>query len=321
MISKKTVFVLGAGASKPFGFPTGFELREQICSLLSLRSSATIILEEGGYIPDSRFTNFVNSFLKSGLNSIDAFLSRNANYADFGTAAIAACLMTKENYSTLYAAGGTLGNSDWYGLLWNCLVDQVVDIKELRVKNDISFITFNYDRSLEAFLLQAAISSFSLGAAGASEVCKQIKIYHMYGSFGDFDWQDHLPYGLPDDRLTRNHKLRYASGGIKVVPAQRQESADPVAQKMLSEAEQIVFLGFGFDSTNCARLGLPYVVEEIHDSGCYRSIFMTAMGMSGGEIQRAINLVSGQSDRIKESVRWNDKTCYTALREWGILLG
>ena len=34
MITKKTVLVLGAGASKPFGLPTGKELKNDVCRLL-----------------------------------------------------------------------------------------------------------------------------------------------------------------------------------------------------------------------------------------------------------------------------------------------
>ena len=30
MITEKTVFILGAGASKPYGFPTALELRKDI---------------------------------------------------------------------------------------------------------------------------------------------------------------------------------------------------------------------------------------------------------------------------------------------------
>lgn len=134
MISKKTVFVLGAGASKPFGFPTGFELREQICSLLDVRSPAANLLIESGYLPDFKFSAFVNNFLHSGLNSIDSFLSRNTQFADVGAATIAASLLTKEISSNLYGVGGKIANSDWYGLLWNCLVDQLVDASQISEK-------------------------------------------------------------------------------------------------------------------------------------------------------------------------------------------
>ena len=34
MIEKKTVLVLGAGASKPYGFPTGGELQDEISAVL-----------------------------------------------------------------------------------------------------------------------------------------------------------------------------------------------------------------------------------------------------------------------------------------------
>jgi hypothetical protein len=40
MIDTETVFILGAGASKPYGYPTGYELKEFICEkLLKLISS------------------------------------------------------------------------------------------------------------------------------------------------------------------------------------------------------------------------------------------------------------------------------------------
>ena len=37
MISKKTVFVIGAGASKEFGLPTGEELKQKITSLINIK--------------------------------------------------------------------------------------------------------------------------------------------------------------------------------------------------------------------------------------------------------------------------------------------
>ena len=33
MLTYNTVFILGAGASKPFGFPTGAELKNNICEV------------------------------------------------------------------------------------------------------------------------------------------------------------------------------------------------------------------------------------------------------------------------------------------------
>ena len=42
MLTRSTVLILGAGASKPFGFPTGIELSEQVFDKLSPAEGHTV---------------------------------------------------------------------------------------------------------------------------------------------------------------------------------------------------------------------------------------------------------------------------------------
>ncbi len=83
MITRPTVLVLGAGASQPYGFPLGSELRIDILRLADSRAlragyegaaegAALAIRANLNLHP--LFTEFVSAFKNSGFYSIDAFL-------------------------------------------------------------------------------------------------------------------------------------------------------------------------------------------------------------------------------------------------------
>ena len=51
MIKEETVFILGAGASCPYGYPDGKELREQICSNFARESKTYFLAQANGQPP------------------------------------------------------------------------------------------------------------------------------------------------------------------------------------------------------------------------------------------------------------------------------
>ena len=76
-------------------------------------------------------------------------------------------------------------NLEWYKHLWHSLTDGVNgDIKKFK-QNKLRVITFNYDRSLEEFLLRAIRAKFGLPDWTAFELLKEtIFISHVYGDLG-----------------------------------------------------------------------------------------------------------------------------------------
>jgi hypothetical protein len=78
VIYDNTVFILGAGASVPYGYPTGKELREYICSHFKERFGE---IEETNVSYTNRFSD---TFKKSSTGSIDLFLSRNTQFSEIG---------------------------------------------------------------------------------------------------------------------------------------------------------------------------------------------------------------------------------------------
>src|SRR6266498_1227589 len=100
MIEKPTVLILGAGASEPYGFPTGGELQDEIIDGCQREDSPI-----WGHLSNLAFTSlaiqdFGKQLLHAKRPSVDRFLeSRENPYLRIGTAAIVSALIPKEDPS------------------------------------------------------------------------------------------------------------------------------------------------------------------------------------------------------------------------------
>ena len=103
MIDKSTLFILGAGASFPYGYPTGQGLREYIFTKFPDDYSGLLRVYYSSDNSYSRAMREVTEFSKAFANSprvfIDEFLSINQQYQDIGKAAIATAILTYERKS------------------------------------------------------------------------------------------------------------------------------------------------------------------------------------------------------------------------------
>jgi hypothetical protein len=77
MIKKRVVFLLGAGASRGYGYPSGVELMTR---LTAVSNDQLAVLEEEG-VPREQVHQFMHQLRDCGLNSVDSFLKRNPAYA------------------------------------------------------------------------------------------------------------------------------------------------------------------------------------------------------------------------------------------------
>ncbi len=218
MINKKTVLVLGAGASQHLGYPIGEKLLSDICQNLSKEDIVQFQqLERLDFKKDEIFS-FRESLIKSGVYSVDEFLENRQKFIKLGKTAIAQQLIPGENPDVLFAS-----NKNWYRYLlsgMNTTLDRFS-------QNQISFITFNYDRSLEQFLF--------------------LSLQHKFG--------------LDDD-----NELRQVAKNIKIVSEDLKESEDfKLAKELLMEAEKIYFLGFGYNETNLNRLKIIEIINSYPD--------------------------------------------------------
>ncbi len=301
MISTRTVLVLGAGASMDYGFPSGQKLKALVWNGLRLKERPLCaFLVASGYKPKD-IASFREDLLLSSDFSIDAFLEHHEEYREIGKMAIAYTLLPFENEYELFDywlkrhiedKPPEVHRQHWYQLLWDKL-STPLDKFSL---NDLSVVTFNYDRSLEYYLFNCIKAKYrELDDAGAAELLQNISIFHVYGQLGSFqqtgtDQTDYVRYGsFVQSRGVARHKIaKRASQSIRIIH-------DPVtgeqlipAQQLLLRAERIYLLGFGFDETNIKRLFLPNVLKNNVSAG-------TTLGLS---IHRLVKL-SNSCDSIK----------------------
>src|SRR5205807_4206036 len=158
-------------------------------------------------------TQFLRTFSRSGLSSIDAFLGRRDEYSRVGKLAIAWALCRHEDRDVLYRRGN---NDHWYSLLWDALAAGAHTPADFS-QNRLRVITFNYDRSIELFLHQSARNTYRLTTdAQAKEVASTIGVLHVYGKLGDLSFEG-LNGRIYDPTLS-GPTLNVAANGILIVP-------------------------------------------------------------------------------------------------------
>jgi hypothetical protein len=250
MIKTDTLFILGAGSSKPFDYPTSDGLRNMIRKG-EMRHKLVGALNT--FNDDKRdferiVDKFTSEFSKSSVN-IDFFLEHRAEFMDIGKMAIATYLIQFEKDEKLRGS-----EDNWYMYLYGRLKSSFEDFD----KNKISFITFNYDRSLEQFLFEAVRSTFNKPTNECAERVNKFPIVHLYGQLDFLPWQNPKgrSYSHTIDFIKR---IRESVNNLELISDERDVSNSEEFQKaygLIEKARNIYFLGFSFDETNLKRLNI-----------------------------------------------------------------
>jgi hypothetical protein len=285
MITKKTVFILGAGASVAYGYPTGFELREEIRKFLANfpenercpkdQIGHLNFFKELGYEPKD-LKKFEQSLLRSGTYSIDKFLEQRDDCVELGKILIAYILKRKELPSMLFT---NLKERNWYAELFNRLDSNIDNINT----HQLSFITFNYDRSLEFFLYSILKERTTKEEDYIVKAFKFIPIIHVYGTFGNFPWSagKKIDYSA---EVTPENVIAMANG-INIMSEERRTEELEKAHELIKCADSIYIIGFGYDNVNLDRLC-------INKYGYGKNIVGMSFGLSERKIQNAEYFIS-----------------------------
>jgi hypothetical protein len=298
-VSGKLVLVVGAGASKEFSLPTGWELKERIRLLLSMgrdelgnpnggspkghQAIREIIRSRG-----LRFNEFSESYYaaaKSICNnmaiapSIDNFLDthrENESIIDLGKYAIAHLILEGESNSLLYVDKSNNYNmldlsavaQTWLGRLFTRLVSGKDYSAFVESLERIKFVSFNYDRCIQQFLWYAVRIYFEKSAEEVQELVSRLDIEYVYGSIGKFEVQENgfSSFGDQSDLFSASKSIKTFTEGT--APELRSKIEGSV-----TGAKAIVFLGFGY---------LPLNLEALFGGGRFEvgGIFGTAKGLS-----------------------------------------
>lgn len=318
MIETKTLLIVGAGASVPYGYPTGQELKEELCKSSMLKDlytsnveySRKIIVHERGV------ELFCQVFKASDFLSIDAFLATRGSeeigkqpsgthntfgsYETCGKSAIA-CRLIEREIKTPYLPEAK--EDHWLQYLWN----RMNDVPPSKFKdNQLKIISFNYDRVVEQYFQTVIENAYGFSPAEATALRKSIEIIHVYGNLQNLEER---PYGeKPIDLST-------VANCIKVIPEAREENDAQfeMARAMIGWADKICLIGFGFDPTNIRRLGFPN-----HDLSGKR-IYSTQYGMTVSEALANQKLLGSGFDSFANA-NFKDFKTLEYIRHAGVFL-
>ena len=252
MITRPTVFVLGAGASHPYGFPLGHGLLNEVVRELSNRESGF----HGEVCSVIREVDRVNAFARDlrvcGRSSIDAFLETRQEFLDVGKTAIARVLSEYEADNRLTHDRPDEG---WYHYLFDRMLTRSPDDFS---KNQLSVITFNFERSFERALVLALQANYGVNEERAVALAQAVPVLHVHGQLGPLwptEGEAARPYGpLGTDPIVRRISLQTCAKQIRIVHEEVEGPTLESARQQLREAKVVCFLGFGYHTTNLERL-------------------------------------------------------------------
>jgi hypothetical protein len=249
MITTPTVFVLGAGASADFSFPVGKELLEIVVSFRGGNGGRNNLVELGCLNRD--IDTFCSALNYSADASIDAFLEKRPEFMEIGKIAMATHLIGCEQLANLF---GERNGFNWLKYLFRKMQGGSF---EAFGENEVSFVTFNYDRVVEQFLSTALQNAWGKSERDAGALIAKIPIIHLHGQLGLLPWQSPTN-ARAFDGIVSTQNIRIAANGIKVVHEgveDRRKQFDD-AKELIRLAKRVYFLGVGTSNVNLERIGV-----------------------------------------------------------------
>lgn len=301
MTSDETVFILGAGASAPYGYPIGTGLRDDIC--LNFTSDMSALQEKpGGDYGELKqlmrdAPDFIDCFRNSRIKSIDRWLGLNGGYRDIGKLAIVNAIVKREDRSQI-AFEGKEKSLDWFSVLFNEMMVGIAKPEHFAYHR-VYFITFNYDRVFEHLLYESFRNTFSrVPLEEINRILSNVDVIHVYGCI------DEPPWKKGEYKYGDSYTLSYLIEARKRIKTVSESAASYVLTefnkggRLLRAAKRVFFLGFGYDSQNLEILGIPQCFSVGTEPP---AIFGTGQGLSPEEIQSTqMKMGRGLPPTIKE---------------------
>jgi hypothetical protein len=331
MFTNKTVFILGAGASWHYGYPTGEELVKTIISKSSATATffSSSINRDNQHRPDyvardtkgssvsyediardwinaaNECSDLAQRLVEVSPLVIDYFLGQNEGLQAAGKLMIAWVILEREAQFLKAERRNTnrpvQGKDNWCRFVIHELVMNCKSSQDL-LRNEVTFITFNYDVSLEEALYRGlgAIQLFKKG--DVEKFLGNDRIIHVYGKvreFPPFDFEP-IPLKLSNfetlDQIGFKELLNFvyaASRKLKVIAPDDKDTQEIIAARNAVEpAQRVYILGYGFDDNNSKRLGLQ---TKLRRDGSKKSVLFTNFGDINRVNKSASRLVFGNA--------------------------
>jgi hypothetical protein len=298
MFSVPTVFILGAGASWHYGYPTGETLVKKVIEKAEIAAAFFKWSSENanGNFPQLLLETTKNQDwrqrwialhdqcerLKRGLQQvnplvIDYYLGWNADLQEIGRVLITWVILECEDQSrgvNINQKTITTGRleplsetrDDWCRFIIHQLAIHCQTSKDI-LSNKVSFVTFNYDVSLEVALKAGLQHIQMFDESDVEKFLDGSRIVHIYGKVRDIKsiraqvkWPNSNPIDTSRIDFCSFLDVVYsASKGIRVIdPHDKGANGDDltIAQTQIHAARRVFILGYGFDEHNSERLRL-----------------------------------------------------------------
>jgi hypothetical protein len=303
--SNSTVFILGAGASWHYGYPTGETLVEKTIekaeiALTYFEHSARIGNPDvPEYLADrQQWANAVQETqkLKNGLEQvnplvIDYYLGWNSDLQNIGRLLIAWVILECEYLSARRNANrydrSVLNrldlqkyHDDWIRFVVHQIAIHCKESSDL-LQNKVSFVTFNYDVSLETMLRNGLNHIQLFSEHDVTKFLSGSRIIHVYGKIREpnakakaIPWgeQNVDPSQLGGRTGDYHMKMKQmldtvyaASRGLRVIDPHDKDTNDAeimMARTAIANAQRVIMLGYGFDEHNSGRLNLREILRH-----------------------------------------------------------
>lgn len=282
LFRRNTVFVVGAGASKELGLPTGAELSGLIAGLCDAK------LDDWGRLRDRDVIQMLNAFeagagttpekaskwlnlmreIEQALpfkDSIDAVIDQyhdRPEIAKVGKYMIAKLIIQAEAKSALRPTREGIDVPDlsrckdtWLQTFSRMLFEGLRKDRLEDIGSNVAIICFNYDRCIERYLSHAIAHAYGLETREAIDFAAEVRIIHAYGLLGALPGWPMGTSGKPTVAFGGDSNPAQMAYNLRTFSESVDDDTDEAIKRLVSEAEQYVYLGFSFGRQNMELLG------------------------------------------------------------------
>jgi hypothetical protein len=313
-----TLIVVGAGAScDALGLPTGEQLVGVIRDKLNIEYDFGTQMKGDRKIGDAIRLRAIELKLRTTehlvgagheirrtfnqAKSIDAVLENHHDNEEMvlvGKMAIVVSILEAERKTPLAASGKRFGTryvdlsdsklmKSWYRELTTSIFASVPksDLGKIRLAlSNLTFVIFNYDRCVEAYLFEAIHQHYGFGDEQIAELLSEVRFFHPYGSIGKLPWQKGLAMPLEIGAEISPAQLLKLAPDIQTY-TERNHSGEFLEKLRLSVslATNALFFGFAFHEQNMELITCSV--------GNLRKCYASAYGLSPHNCTKAIGLI------------------------------
>jgi hypothetical protein len=354
MFKAKTVIILGAGASWHYGYPTGEELVNRVIEkaktardyfsnpnvpraerprIVSGDDSSTPKAGDAGLqrqwvTASTKCQDLIGRLVAADPLVIDYFIDQNRHLEDIAKLCIAWVILEREFVSLQYRGNENRreldqkANDNWYRFLLHKLTSGCPDGAAL-LSNRVTFVTFNYDVSLEIELYRGLGHLVKFSDYAERFVTENDRIIHVYGRLRKdppwhltgINWEVFGNVSLESGPVAQPSPpkfwtdvtavLDYAfetSQGLQIIAPEKALAESGLvrdhiqkARTAIAEAECVYILGYGFDQLNSRLLELP---ESLNMDRSDKTVMFTNYGNSGVVNKNAARLFGLQPNEL-----------------------